>query len=38
LRGVIGDNFLGDSDEEIERFINIFTKGILKVEDKKGSE
>ena len=35
LRGVFGDSFLGDSDEEIERFIDIFTKGILKVEDMK---
>ena len=35
LRGVFGDSFLGDSDEEIERFIDIFTKGIMKVEDMK---
>lgn len=35
LRGVFGDSFLGDSDEEIERFIDIFTNGILKVEDMK---
>jgi TetR/AcrR family transcriptional regulator len=35
LRGVFGDSFLGDSDEEIERFIDIFTKGILKAEDMK---
>ena len=35
LRGVLGDSFLGDSDEEIERFIDIFTNGILKVEDMK---
>ncbi|MDR7665061.1 TetR/AcrR family transcriptional regulator [Methanosarcina sp. Z-7115] len=33
LRGVVGDSFLGENDEEIERFIDIFTKGILKVED-----
>jgi AcrR family transcriptional regulator len=36
VRGVFGDSFLGDSDEEIERFIDIFTKGIVKVEDMKG--
>jgi len=35
LRGVVGDSFLGENDEEIERFIDIFTKGILKVEDTK---
>jgi AcrR family transcriptional regulator len=35
VRGVFGDSFLGDNDEEIERFIDIFTKGILKVEDTK---
>jgi TetR/AcrR family transcriptional regulator len=33
VRGVFGDSFLGDSDEEIERFIDIFTNGIVKVED-----
>jgi TetR/AcrR family transcriptional regulator len=33
VRGVFGDSFLGESDEEIERFIDLFTKGILKVED-----
>jgi TetR/AcrR family transcriptional regulator len=33
LREVFGDSFLGDYDEEIERFIDIFTKGILKVEE-----
>jgi AcrR family transcriptional regulator len=33
LREVFGDNFLGDNDEEIERFIDIFTKGILRVEE-----
>ncbi len=31
LREVFGDNFLGDNDEEIERFIDIFTKGILRI-------
>jgi AcrR family transcriptional regulator len=35
LTGVFGDSFLGGSDEEIERFVDIFTKGILKVEDIK---
>lgn len=35
LRGVVGDSFLSENDEEIERFIDIFTKGILKVEDTK---
>lgn len=34
LREVFGDSFLGDNDEEIERFIDIFTKGILKFEEK----
>ena len=38
LRGVFGDNFLGGSDEEIERFLDIFTKGIRKVEDIKIGE
>ncbi len=33
LREVFGNSFLGDHDEEIERFIDIFTKGILKVEE-----
>lgn len=33
LREVFGDSFFGDHDEEIERFIDIFTKGILKVEE-----
>lgn len=33
LRGVVDDSFLGNSDEEIDRFINIFTKGILKIKD-----
>lgn len=35
LRSSLGDSFLGNSDEEIERFIDIFTKGIVKVEDMK---
>ncbi|HWR25325.1 MAG TPA: TetR/AcrR family transcriptional regulator C-terminal domain-containing protein, partial [Methanosarcina sp.] len=35
LTGVFGDSFLGDNDEEIERFVDIFTKGILKAEDMK---
>jgi len=35
LRASLGDSFLGNSDEEIERFIDIFTKGIVKVEDMK---
>jgi len=35
LRASLGDSFLGNSDEEIERFIDIFTKGIVKVEDTK---
>lgn len=40
LRDVFGDrflgnSFLGNSDEEIERFIDIFTKGIIKVDDMK---
>ncbi|HEY3361282.1 MAG TPA: helix-turn-helix domain-containing protein [Methanosarcina sp.] len=34
LREVFGDSFLGDNDEEIERFIDIFSKGILKSEEK----
>lgn len=33
LTGIFGDSFLGDIDEEIERFIDIFTRGILKVEN-----
>lgn len=33
LREVFGDSLLGDYNEEIERFIDIFTKGILKVEE-----
>ncbi|MDD3247803.1 MAG: TetR/AcrR family transcriptional regulator [Methanosarcina sp.] len=35
VRGVFGDSFVGENDEEIERFIDIFTKGILKVDDVK---
>lgn len=35
LREVIGDGFLGNNDEEIDGFIDIFIKGILKVEDMK---
>lgn len=35
LREVVGDGFLGNNDEEIDRFIDIFTKGILKIEDMK---
>ena len=38
LRGVFGDSFLGGSDEEIERFLDIFARGILKVEDIKIGE
>ncbi|HII92810.1 MAG TPA: TetR/AcrR family transcriptional regulator [Methanosarcina sp.] len=34
LREVFGDSFFGEHDEEIERFIDIFTKGILKAEEK----
>jgi AcrR family transcriptional regulator len=37
LREVFGDDFMGDSDEEIEGFIDIFTKGTLKVNDMKTS-
>ncbi|HEY5470707.1 MAG TPA: TetR/AcrR family transcriptional regulator [Bacteroidales bacterium] len=35
LKGVFGNNFLGYGVEEIERFVDIFTKGILKVDDIK---
>jgi AcrR family transcriptional regulator len=35
VRGVYGDSFLGENDEEIERFVDIFTRGILKVGDTK---
>ncbi len=34
-RRIFGLSFLSGSDEEIERFIDIFTKGTLKVEDLK---
>jgi AcrR family transcriptional regulator len=33
LRGVFGNSFLGNVDEEIERFIDIFTKGIVNIDD-----
>ena len=32
LRGVFSDSFLGNFDEEIERFIDIFSKGIMNVD------
>jgi len=35
LRGVFGDNHLGDSNEEIDRFIDIFANGVLKIDDIK---
>lgn len=35
LRGVLSDGVLGDSEKELEGFIDIFTKGIAKIEDKK---
>jgi TetR/AcrR family transcriptional regulator len=38
LRGVFGDSFLGNSDEEIERFIDIFSKGIINVDGIKLGE
>jgi AcrR family transcriptional regulator len=38
LREVFGNDFLGDSDEEIERFIDVFTNGIIKVDDKRPGE
>jgi hypothetical protein len=31
LSGVLADDVLGDSEEEFEGFIDIFTKGIDKV-------
>ncbi len=34
LRGILSDDVLGDSEEEFEGFIDIFTKGIEKVENK----
>jgi TetR/AcrR family transcriptional regulator len=33
LRDVFNDSFLENSDEEIERFIDIFTIGIINVDD-----
>ena len=33
LREVFGNDFLGDSDEEIESFIDVFTNGIIKVDN-----
>jgi TetR/AcrR family transcriptional regulator len=38
LRGVFGDHFLSYSDEDVESFIDILTKGILKVENTKLSD
>lgn len=38
LRGVVDESFLGNSDEEVDRFIDIFTNGILKVRDVKLGE
>jgi AcrR family transcriptional regulator len=35
LREVFGDDFLGDSNEEIESFIDIFTNGVINVHDTK---
>jgi TetR/AcrR family transcriptional regulator len=35
LRGVLSDDVLGDSEKKIEEFIDIFTNGIIKVEDNK---
>ncbi len=32
IRGVLEYSFLGNDDEEVERFIDIFTHGVLKVE------
>lgn len=34
LREILGDDFLGDSEGEFEGFIDIFTKGIVKIGDK----
>lgn len=34
LRVALGNDVLGDSEKEIEEFIDIFIKGIAKVEDK----
>lgn len=38
IRGVFEDSFLGNSDEEVERFIDMFTNGVLKVEDAQRGE
>lgn len=35
LREVFGDHLLGNYDEEIERFVDIFTKGIINVDEFK---
>jgi AcrR family transcriptional regulator len=35
LRGVLGIDVLNDSEKGIEEFIDIFTKGIVNVEDNK---
>lgn len=35
LKGVVDDSFMGDIDEEVERFTDIFTHGILKTMDNK---
>jgi TetR/AcrR family transcriptional regulator len=35
LRGVLGEDVLGDSEGEFEGFIDIFTKGIEKGEDRR---
>lgn len=32
IKGVLEYSFLGNDDEEVERFIDIFTHGVLKVE------
>ncbi len=34
LRGVLGEGVLGDSEGELEGFVDIFIKGIAKGEDK----
>lgn len=38
IRGVFEDSFLGNSDEEVERFIDMFANGVLKVEDAQRGE
>jgi TetR/AcrR family transcriptional regulator len=38
LRGVFGDSFLDNVGEEIERFIDIFSKGIMNGDDIKLGE